>query len=110
MFEARLEQGSVFKKVLESIKDLVSDANWDCSSAGISLQAMDSSHVSLVSILLKSDCFDPFRCDRNITIGLNIPSATKILKCAGNDDSIKITAEDSADTVMFVFESTSKYI
>ena len=109
MFEARLEQGSVLKKVVEAIKDFVSEANWDCSSGGISLQAMDSSHVSLVSILLRSDSFDPFRCDRNLSLGLNIGTMTKILKCASNDDSIKIKAEDSADSVKFVFESTSKY-
>ena len=110
MFEARLEQGSVLKKVLEAIKDLVVDANWDCASTGISLQAMDSSHVSLVSVLLRSDSFDPYRCDRSVSLGLNIGTMTKIIKCAGNDDSIKIKAEDSADAVVFVFESTSKWV
>lgn len=51
MFEARLQQGNVLKKLLESIKDLVSEANFDCNSSGISLQAMDSSHVSLVAMV-----------------------------------------------------------
>lgn len=47
MFEARLQQASLFKKILEAMKDLVTDTNFDCSSSGITLQAMDSSHVSL---------------------------------------------------------------
>ena len=51
MFEARLLQGSLLKKILESIKDLVTEANFDCNSSGISLQAMDSSHVSLVAMV-----------------------------------------------------------
>ena len=34
MFEARLVQGSLLKKILDAIKDLVEDANWDCSSSG----------------------------------------------------------------------------
>lgn len=72
MFEARLVQGSLLKKVLESIKDLVTDANFDCSQNGFALQAMDSSHVSLVALLLRSDGFEHYRCDRNMTMGMNL--------------------------------------
>jgi len=105
MFEARLLQGSVLKKILEAVKDLVTDANFDCNSSGISLQAMDTSHVSLVSMLLRSEGFDPFRCDRNLSLGINLGSMSKILKCAGNDDIITMKAADSGDKVSFVFES-----
>lgn len=31
----------------------------------------------------------------------------KMLKCAGNDDSITLSAQDSVDKVTFVFESPS---
>lgn len=42
MFEARLQQGAILKKLLESIKDLVTEANFDCSSAGMSLQGKET--------------------------------------------------------------------
>ena len=77
MFEARLVQGSLLKKVLESIKDLVTDANFDCSSNGFALQAMDSSHVSLVALLLRSDGFEHYRCDRNMTMGMNLTNMVR---------------------------------
>lgn len=109
MFEARLPQGNVLKKVLEAIKDLVPNANWDCAGTGITVQAMDSSHVSLVSLSLGCDGFEPYRCDRNVILGMDTGTLSKILKCASNDDSITIKAEDSGDTVSFVFESPSKY-
>ena len=83
MFEARLVQGSLLKKVLESIKDLVTDANFDCSANGFALQAMDSSHVSLVSLLLRNDGFEHYRCDRNMTMGMNLTNmvrASRLLK------------------------------
>lgn len=100
MFEARLIQGSVLKKIIDAIKDIVTEINLDCSStgerergrkatyypslsplpslslpslsspSGISVQAMDNSHVCLVLIELGSDGFEPYRCDRNITLGL----------------------------------------
>ena len=38
MFEARLVQGSLFKKIIESIRELVVDANLDCNEKGITMQ------------------------------------------------------------------------
>mmetsp|Transcript_7009 Transcript_7009/g.43031 ORF Transcript_7009/g.43031 Transcript_7009/m.43031 type:complete len:261 (+) Transcript_7009:241-1023(+) len=105
MFEARLVQGSLLKKVLESVKDLVTDANFDCSATGFSLQAMDSSHVALVSLLLRSEGFEHYRCDRNISMGMNLGNMSKMLKCAGNDDIITLKADDKGDSVTFMFES-----
>ncbi|KAL0911792.1 hypothetical protein M5K25_019957 [Dendrobium thyrsiflorum] len=105
MLELRLVQGNLLKKVLEAMKDLVTDANFDCSATGFSLQAMDSSHVALVALLLRSEGFEHYRCDRNITMGMNLNNVSKLLKCAGNDDIITIKADDGGDTVSFMFEN-----
>lgn len=64
MFEARLSNGAILKKLIEAIKDLVADVNFDISNEGINLQAMDSSHVALVVLQLRASEFDEFRCDR----------------------------------------------
>ncbi|KAJ6987199.1 proliferating cell nuclear antigen-like [Populus alba x Populus x berolinensis] len=52
MLKPTLVQGSLLKKVQESIKDLVNDGDLDCSSIRLSLQAVDFSHAALVSLLL----------------------------------------------------------
>ena len=67
---------------------------------------MDSSHVSLVALKLKASGFTDFRCDRNISLGMNLVSMSKVLKCAGNEDTITIKADDEGDTVKFCFESS----
>merc|ERR1739838_951749 len=108
MFEARLVQGSLLKKVLEAIKDLLNEATWDCADTGIQLQAIDNSHVSLVSVLLRADGFDKFRCDRQLSMGMNLTSMSKILRCAAANDIITIKAQDQADTVTFMFESPNQ--
>merc|ERR1711990_983280 len=108
MLEARIAQGSLLKKLIEAVKDLVTEANFDCSASGIALQAMDSSHVSLVAMQLKADGFEHYRCDRDMSIGMNMASLSKILKCANNDDVITIKAEDDAEVVTFMFESPNQ--
>mmetsp|Transcript_16322 Transcript_16322/g.36979 ORF Transcript_16322/g.36979 Transcript_16322/m.36979 type:complete len:262 (-) Transcript_16322:8-793(-) len=105
MFEARLTQGSILKKILESIKDLVNDANFDCTPQGISLQAMDTSHVSLVAVKLRKDGFDFYRCDRANALGINLASFAKVIKCSGNDDVVTLKADDGGDTLSLMFES-----
>jgi len=66
---------------------------------------MDSSHVSLVSLLLRSDGFEHYRCDKTLTLGINLTSFSKILKCSGNDDIVTLKAEDTSDAITFMFES-----
>jgi len=105
MFEARLINGKLFKQLIEALKDLVQDANIDCTEDELSIQAMDSSHVSLVQVNLRSEGFDHFRCDRSISLGFNSVNMSKILKCAGNDDIITLKSEDTADALTLMFES-----
>lgn len=38
MFEARLTESTLLKKMLEAIRDLVQEANWDCNEDGIFMQ------------------------------------------------------------------------
>ncbi|ORY27996.1 proliferating cell nuclear antigen, N-terminal domain-domain-containing protein [Naematelia encephala] len=105
MLEARLKQASVLKKLLDAIKELVTDGNLDCTDEGIALQAMDNSHVALVSLKLVAEQFESYRCDRNMPLGVNLTSLTKILKCAKDNDVVTLKAADDADSLGLVFES-----
>jgi proliferating cell nuclear antigen len=96
------------KQVVDSISGLVQDCNFDCNDSGIALQAMDNSHVALVSMMLKAEAFSPFRCDRNIPLGINLTSLQKVLRAAQATDILTIKAEDAPDVVNLVFESSEK--
>ena len=41
MFEARLTQGGLLKRLMDVVKDIVDNGNFDCSASGFGLQAMD---------------------------------------------------------------------
>ncbi|KDD73708.1 proliferating cell nuclear antigen protein, partial [Helicosporidium sp. ATCC 50920] len=105
MFEARLGQGELLRKVMEATRELVTEANLEVSPEGISLQAMDSSHVSLVAFTLRSDGFEHFRADRTFSMGLNLNNMSKMLRCLGRDDSVSIRCDESTDAVFFTFET-----
>ncbi|KAJ5106315.1 hypothetical protein N7456_002990 [Penicillium angulare] len=102
---ARVREDRARQAVVDAIKDLVQDCNFDCNDSGIALQAMDNSHVALVSMLLRAEGFSPYRCDRNIALGINLASLTKVLRAAQNEDILTLKAEDSPDAVNLMFES-----
>jgi proliferating cell nuclear antigen len=109
MFEAKLKEGALLKKLIESIKELVTDINLDASPTGISLQAMDSSHVALVTLNLTSEGFEQYRCDRPMTLGISVVNLSKIMKCGGNDDSITLKAEDEPSSLNIIFENKKQH-
>lgn len=84
--------------------------NFECTSSGIAMQALDPALVALVSLLITQDGFEQYRCDRPMTLGLNLESLGKILKCAGNEDSLTLRADDGGDRLTFIFEYKSTLV
>jgi len=129
MLEAKLSEAGTLKKLLDgvldaslsiqtrflgltqfstAIKELVTDANFECNEEGIVLQAMDNSHVALVSVKFSAPAFKRYRCDRPMPLGVNLTSLTKVLKCAKDDDICTLKAADEADVLNLVYEAKSK--
>jgi proliferating cell nuclear antigen len=105
MFEAILSEALLLKKIIDSIKDLVTDVNIDATPSGLSVQAMDSSHVALVSLTLGQNGFESYRADRPMTLGVSISNLSKVLKLAGNEDRIILRADEDATSLNIIFDN-----
>lgn len=127
MFEATLVEGSFLKKVFDAIKDLVVVGNIYCSATGLSLKAhychrllrdkhpempLKDSHSGeyYVGVLLGSERFRHYRCDKDISRKIDIEYMAMILECAEDDDIITLKADDVDTTFTLVFESPSKIL
>merc|ERR1711971_1413841 len=108
VLEAQLQQAVLLKKVVDAMKDLCKDVNFDCSEKGLQVQSMDSSHVALVSLMFRESAFSEFKCDRPTSLGMNVDSLGKIFKMCGSSDSLKIRWQNDADTVNFQCESSGE--
>lgn len=104
-FQAHLQQAGLLRKVVDAMKDLCKDVNFDCSEKGLQVQSMDSSHVALVSLLLRESAFSDFKCERPTSLGMNVDSLGKILKMCGPNDSLKLQWKNEGDSVSFQCES-----
>jgi proliferating cell nuclear antigen len=71
----------------------------------MSLQAMDGSHVALVSLNLSMEGFERYRADTNMVLGVNVNLLAKVMKLADPSDSITLSADDNATHLKLVFEN-----
>ncbi|KAK6646145.1 hypothetical protein PHAVU_L010543 [Phaseolus vulgaris] len=104
LLQARMVQGSVLKKVVEVARNVAGErANLVFSTTGFSLQA--NNVAIMVAVVLPSDAFDYYHCDRTISIGISLDSMFRIFRVSSDDDIVTIKAFDGVDYLTFVFES-----
>ncbi|KAK9463783.1 proliferating cell nuclear antigen, N-terminal domain-containing protein, partial [Lipomyces oligophaga] len=108
MLEAKLDEAALFKKIIDAVKELVENCDFNCSDTGITLQAVDTSHVALVSLVLNSDGFSDYRCDRSMALGIHLISLAKILRCGNNEDLLTLEAADQPDSLLVRFETAQQ--
>jgi len=106
--EGCLKNGEVLVKIIAAISELVNEANIDCREQGMSLQAMDSSHVSLVHMLLRAEGFEPWKCEDQCQLGLHMEHLTKLLKCMHSKDSVELSYKENGEELDFVFKSQNE--
>ncbi|KAK1939495.1 Proliferating cell nuclear antigen [Babesia divergens] len=102
MFECRLD-GMFLRRLFEALREICNDVSIDCSEEGLSMQAMDNSHISLIHLCLSPDFFQLYRCDTPCTLGLNISFMLKILAVVRDKSTIYLSrGDDSDDPVLSV--------
>ena len=96
-FKCEIFQAKVKDVIIDFLSSLVNEVNLEATSNGLSRQAMDSAHASRVLLNMKEEGFEEHRCDKNITLGLNLLDFDIVLKLAKpNDVMVILTNEDNS--------------
>ena len=79
ILEVKTVQSSAFRVLVEALKEILTDANFEFDETGIKVMAMDSSHTVLVHLKLKSENFEYYKINREkIVIGINMINFFKL--------------------------------
>lgn len=95
MFRFSLSDIKVWRNIIDSISELIDEANFVATSDGISLRAMDPSHVAMIEVELPKEFFDEYECSETLNIGLNLDEFGKILRRGSSGE--KMSVEVSSD-------------
>ena len=81
-------QSSAVRTLVEALKEILTDINFEINKTGIKVIAMDSSHVSLIYMKLLSENFEQFYCEKPLVCGISIVRLFKLLKTMSPNDSL----------------------
>lgn len=98
------ERLDMLKKVLDSIMEVVDQIEIKGSAKGLSIQVMDSMHVSLADVFFSSETFSNYRCDRDVQIALQLKNLINILRVISLEESSTLTfsCEDTPTSLKIV--------
>jgi proliferating cell nuclear antigen len=87
-------QASAFKVLIEALKELLTDTNIEFDENGMSILAMDTSHVVLVHLKLNADRFETYKCTTKKTIGINMLNFHKLIKTINSNSTLTLFIDD----------------
>ena len=90
ILKLRTVQANGFQKLIECMKDILMDVNWEFSESGVKVLCMDGSHVSLINMKLEAKNFEYYKCVNTIKIGINMAIFAKLIKTSNNSDAITL--------------------
>ena len=106
VFEIILENPFEFQQIFKTIAKITDCFNMEFNEEGIFIQAMDNSHISLISTQLKPEYFTEYDVTGNHVLGISSKVITKILKNCTRKNKLTIRLDVSGDKLLFTFEDT----
>ena len=104
-----LKDGNIFKKIMDLLKEVLDVGILIINEDGISLESLDSSHVSFIQMLLNKDDFDIFIFDKkredDLHLSVSMKSLSNILKCLNNGEQITISHKEGDNKILWEFEN-----
>ncbi len=94
------------KSSFEAISSIVSEVQIKVSSdEGLTLDALDKSHITLIHFNLKPDYFDEFECPEPLKLDVDADEFYKIMKRGKSDDIMILSADEG--NLIIIYEGLS---
>lgn len=96
ILELKTVQATTFKQVIDALKEILVDVNFEFDETGLKIMAMDTSHIVLIFAKMEADEFESYKCiaeNGKIFVGLNMFKLHTIIKTITNNDMLTLFIE-----------------
>lgn len=107
MLTARMSDTKVWKTCMGAIVNLLEEAHFKFSQEGVSMRAMDPSHVALVDFRLPAGAFEEYRVSKPLGLGLSLTELNRVLSRAKSDDALVMEHDEEKNRLLITFKGTS---
>lgn len=88
--EIKTVQSSVFKILIEALKEILTDTVVEINDNGLKIVALDNTHVILIHLHMDADKFEHYHCEAPRKIGINMLNFYKIIKTINSNDTLTL--------------------
>jgi proliferating cell nuclear antigen len=93
--ELKTVQSSIFRIMIEALKEILPDTNVEFNPSGMRVISMDSSHTVLVHLRLDGSQFEYYHCPEKTIVGINMLNMFKLVKTMNNNETLTLYIEKS---------------
>lgn len=97
ILELKTFQATTFKQVIDALKEILMDVNFEFDETGLKIMAMDTSHIVLIFAKMEADKFEEYKCNVDngkIYVGLNMFKLHAIIKTISTNDTLTLFIEN----------------
>src|SRR3990172_4494589 len=109
MFTAITNDPKLLRDCIETIAQLIDDAQFKLKKDGIELTSADRAMVAFVDFKIKSTAFEKYDCEKDQTIGLNLLNFLTVLKRAGPDDKMTLDLKENKLDILLQGQSSRRF-
>lgn len=91
LLELRTLQTTAFKSLIEALKEILVEANIECTKSGMRIIARDDKKGILVYLQLYAKRFEYYKCNKkNLHMGISMYNFHKLIKCLNNNSTLTL--------------------
>jgi proliferating cell nuclear antigen len=98
MFQAQIKS-DYLKQLLEIIRNLTNEVKFVISKTDLKIKAVDTAHVAMVDLTLKSDGFEEYSADK-CELGIDLEKLNDVLKLAPAGESVKLEYDEEKNRLI----------
>ena len=99
---------SILKDTFEAIGHIIDECELTCTSEGITINALDKSHITFIQLEYKKTLFDEYEAE-NESLLIDTNELMKILKRCKNQDILTFQSDENNLIITMQSESTKKF-
>ncbi len=107
MFKASLESAGNFIKIIDALATIIDIATINISEKGVSVKAMDPSHVAMVDLNMPAGAFTEYTCEKSMPIRINLTDLNRFMKRGSAGDSLELSLDQKLNKMKIKFKSKS---
>ena len=102
ILEIQTVQSSAFRTLIEALKEILSETNWEFTESGIKIVTIDTTHTVLVYMKLDCKNFEKYHCKKRMVLGIGMTNFFKLIKTMNNNDTLTLQMTKNNTNVLCI--------